>query len=119
MSDHPAAAARATRVPDGYAPAARLDALDDGALLGVSVGGRALCLARAGDEVTALEDRCSHSAFPLSAGDLLPDGTVRCSWHGARFDRRTGAVREGPACDPVAPYPVLVVDDVVYVRAGA
>jgi 3-phenylpropionate/trans-cinnamate dioxygenase ferredoxin subunit len=105
--------------PPGYAPAARLDEIADGALLGVSVGGRAVCLARAGDEVTALEDACSHSAFPLSAGDLLPDGTVRCGWHGARFDRRTGAVREGPACDPVVSYPVLVVDDVVYVRVGA
>ena len=106
-------------VPPGYAPASRLGALDDGALLGVTVAGRAVCLARAGDEVSALEDCCSHSAFPLSAGDLLADGTVRCGWHGARFDRRTGAVREGPACDPVVTYPVLVVDDVVYVRVGA
>ena len=109
----------AALVPPGYAPAARLDALADGALLGVAVAGRAVCLARAGAEVTALEDSCPHSAFPLSAGDLLADGTVRCAWHGARFDRRTGAVREGPACDPVAPYPVLVVDAVVYVRVGA
>ena len=109
----------AALVPPGYAPAARLDALDDGALLGVSVDGRAVCLARAGDDVTALEDSCSHSAFPLSAGDLLADGTLRCAWHGARFDRRTGAVCAGPACDPVATYPVLVVDDVVYVRVGA
>jgi 3-phenylpropionate/trans-cinnamate dioxygenase ferredoxin component len=105
--------------PSGYAPAARLDALAEGALVGVTVGGRAVCLARAGEEVTALEDSCSHSAFPLSAGDLLADGTLRCGWHGARFDRRTGAVCEGPACDPVATYPVLVVDDVVYVRVGA
>ena len=109
----------AALVPPGYAPAARLDALADGALLAVSVGDRALCLARDGDDAIALDDRCSHSAFPLSAGDLLPDGTVRCAWHGARFDRRTGAVREGPACDPVAPHSVLVVDDVVYVRVGA
>ena len=105
--------------PSGYAPAARLDALADGALLGVTVDGRAVCLARAGDEVTALDDACTHSAFPLSAGDLLADGTVRCAWHGARFDRRTGAVCAGPACDPVDSYPVLVVDDVVYVRVGS
>ena len=115
MSDR----ASAALVPPGYAPAARLDQLADGALLGVTVEGRAVCLARAGGDVTALEDSCSHSAFPLSAGDLLPDGTVRCGWHGARFDRRTGAVCEGPACDPVVPYPVLVVDDVVYVRVGS
>ena len=109
----------AALVPPGFAPATRLGALADGALLGVTVAGRGVCLARAGAEVTALEDACPHSAFPLSAGDLLADGTVRCGWHGARFDRRTGAVCEGPACDPVASYPVLVVDDVVYVRVGA
>ncbi len=108
----------AALVPPGFARAAHLDALDDGALLGVDVDGHRVCLTRAGAEVTALDDICPHSAFPLSAGDLLPDGTVRCGWHGARFDRRTGAVCEGPACDPAVPYPVLVVDDVVYVRVA-
>jgi 3-phenylpropionate/trans-cinnamate dioxygenase ferredoxin component len=115
MSDR----ADAALVPPGFAPAARLAALGEGGLLGVTVGGRPVCLTHAGGEVTALEDSCPHSAFPLSAGDLLADGTLRCGWHGARFDRRTGAVRQGPACDPVASYPVLVVDDVVYVRVGA
>jgi 3-phenylpropionate/trans-cinnamate dioxygenase ferredoxin subunit len=106
----------ATLVPPGFVAAARLADLADGALVGVEVAGRRVCLARVGDEVTALADECPHSAFPLSAGDLLRDGTVQCAWHGARFDRRTGAVRQGPACEPVASYPVLIVDDVVYVR---
>lgn len=106
----------ATLVPPGFAPAARLADVADGRLLGVDVAGRRVCLARVGDEVTALADACPHSAFPLSAGDLLPDGTVQCAWHGARFDRRSGAVCRGPATDPAASFPVLVVDDVVYVR---
>jgi 3-phenylpropionate/trans-cinnamate dioxygenase ferredoxin component len=108
-----------TLVPPGYVPAAQLADLGDGALLAAHAGGRRVCLARVGDEVTALADECTHSAFPLSAGDLLRDGTVECAWHGARFDRRTGAVCRGPACESVASYPVLVVDDVVYVRVAS
>jgi 3-phenylpropionate/trans-cinnamate dioxygenase ferredoxin component len=103
-------------IPAGFVRAAGLAEVADGALRGVEVAGRRVCLARADGEVTALADECTHSAFPLSAGDLLRDGTVQCAWHGARFDRRTGAVSQGPACEPVASYPVLVVDDVVYVR---
>lgn len=109
----------AALAPAGYVPAARLADLSNGSLAGVEVGGRRLCLARAGDEVTALADECPHAAFPLSAGDLLPDGTVQCAWHGARFDRRTGAVCAGPACDPATSYPVIVVHDVVYVRLAS
>ncbi|MGE0734038.1 MAG: Rieske 2Fe-2S domain-containing protein [Alphaproteobacteria bacterium] len=35
--------------------------------------------------VQALEDRCCHRQMPLSLG-WLEDGTVRCGYHGMRFD---------------------------------
>ena len=28
-------------------------------------------------------------AIPLSRGEMLPDGTLVCGWHGAEFDCRT------------------------------
>lgn len=102
--------------PPGFVRAATLADLAHGALLGVAVDGRRVCLARLDGEITAFDDACPHAAFPLSDGDLLPDGSVRCAWHGARFDPRTGAVLQGPACAPVASFPVLVIDDVVHVR---
>ena len=35
----------------------------------------------------ALEDKCSHEDFELSAGGVDPDtGSIECVLHGARFD---------------------------------
>ena len=114
------AAIHATTAPPGYVRAAALADLGDAPLVGVDVDGRRVCLVRVGDAMLALDDRCPHAAFPLSEGDLLPDGSVRCAWHGARFDPRTGAVLHGPAhagaCAPAVSLPVLVIDDVVHVR---
>ena len=66
-------------------------------------------------EVYALEDRCSHAEYALSAGEVLPDGTIECVWHGARFDCRTGAACHPPAIDDVATYPVRVDGGVISV----
>jgi 3-phenylpropionate/trans-cinnamate dioxygenase ferredoxin subunit len=66
-------------------------------------------------EICALEDRCSHETYELSAGELLPDGTIECVWHGARFDCRTGAACHPPAIESVATYPVRVADGTIFV----
>ena len=42
----------------------------------------------------------------MSLGDLLHDGTLQCAWHGARYDCRTGEVKQDPA---TAPLPVFQV----------
>jgi phenylpropionate dioxygenase-like ring-hydroxylating dioxygenase large terminal subunit len=34
----------------------------------------------------ALIDRCPHRNVPLSLGDVAADGTLRCAYHGWRFD---------------------------------
>ena len=66
----------------------------------------------------ALHDRCTHAEYSLSAGELNADGTVQCLWHGARFDCRTGAVRQGPATDDVPTFAVRVEGEAVYVESG-
>ncbi len=38
------------------------------------------------NQVSALEDRCAHRNFPLSAGRIV-DGAIQCSYHGWCFDR--------------------------------
>jgi nitrite reductase/ring-hydroxylating ferredoxin subunit len=63
---------------------------------------------RRGSVVTALDDECTHQAMPLSAGELLPDGSIECPWHGARFDCTTGRCLRGPAVDAVATCAVSV-----------
>jgi phenylpropionate dioxygenase-like ring-hydroxylating dioxygenase large terminal subunit len=39
------------------------------------------------NEVAALEDRCIHREVPLSKGEVLADGGLRCIYHGMVFDR--------------------------------
>ncbi len=43
-------------------------------------------------DVVALDDRCPHRGFPLSAGALIGD-QVQCGYHGLRFDQCGKCVR--------------------------
>lgn len=65
----------------------------------------------------ALEDRCTHEDFELSAGPFDPaTGQIECVLHGARFDVRSGEALCPPAYEPVRSYPLKVEDGTVYVR---
>lgn len=65
----------------------------------------------------ALEDRCTHEDFELSAGPFDPaTGQIECVLHGARFDVRSGEALCPPAYEPVRSYPLKVEDGMVYVR---
>ena len=97
---------------------ARLDDLSDRELLGVETPtGDRVCVIRVGDEVYAVSDVCTHQAFPMSAGEVRGDGTIQCSWHGARFDCATGAVRHPPAEEPLPVYEVKVENGEIFVGA--
>ena len=98
---------------------ARLSELPEGSLLAVETpSGNRICLVNCGGEVSALSDVCTHQAFPISAGQLLDDGTVECVWHGARFDCRNGTVRQGPATDDLTVYEVKVEGEEILVGEG-
>ena len=75
--------------------------LSDGKMLLGHAAGEAVLLARQGDAIFAVGATCTHYSGPLAEG-LLAEGTVRCPWHHACFDLRTGAARP-PALerDPV------------------
>lgn len=65
----------------------------------------------------ALEDKCTHEDYELSAGPVdAASGSIECILHGARFDLRSGRPLCGPAYLPVARFPVRVVDGVVWTR---
>ena len=87
----------------------------EGVLAVVKSDGRRVCLVRSRGRVSAVADNCTHQDFEMSLGDVLPDGTIQCAWHGTRFDCATGAVRQGPASDPLPMFEVKVDGDDVLV----
>ena len=90
-----------------FEPLASLGELSEGTVLQrVRSTGDAICLVRQNGQISALSDICTHQHFSMSQGDLLPDGTLQCAWHGARYDCSTGQVKQVPA---TAPLPVFQV----------
>ena len=54
----------------------------------------------------------------VNSEGALDGSTVTCPWHGSQFDVCTGAVRRGPAREPLETYPVTVEGDVGRVDAA-
>jgi apoptosis-inducing factor 3 len=92
----------------------RSDIPADG-VVGGHVGDDAVVLARLGDEIVAVAGACSHYSGPLKQG-LRVNGTVRCPWHHACFDLKTGAALEAPALAPLDRWKVEEKDGLIFVR---
>jgi nitrite reductase/ring-hydroxylating ferredoxin subunit/uncharacterized membrane protein len=69
------------------------------------IGGRRIVLGRTERGYVAFDDRCTHRGGSL-AGGVMVCGMVQCLWHGSRFDTSNGAVKSGPAKEPISVYAV-------------
>jgi phenylpropionate dioxygenase-like ring-hydroxylating dioxygenase large terminal subunit len=104
-----------------YAPVAS-DAVEHD-LVAIRAAGLPVVLYRTeGGTVVALEDRCAHRAYPLSAGELIGD-TVRCGLCGFRYgpDGQCVSVPTQPHVPygaRVRSYPVRESDGLVWVWLG-
>ena len=85
--------------PDLASGVAASDLADGASLLG-HVDGEAVLLVRRGSELFAIGATCTHYSGPLAEG-LMVDCTVRCPWHHAQFDLRTGEAIAAPALNDV------------------
>jgi len=98
-----------------FVTVAQLDKIPENGLLCVEHEGLDLVVVKCDGTVYALEDRCSHEEFPLSAGELV-GCELSCALHGARFDLATGAPRALPAVVAVKTFEVQIEGNEVKIR---
>lgn len=79
-------------------------------------GGEAVVVVRLGDDVHAIGASCTHYGGPLAEG-LVQGHTIRCPWHHACFDLKTGEAVRAPALADNACYDVARQGELVQVRA--
>jgi NADPH-dependent 2,4-dienoyl-CoA reductase/sulfur reductase-like enzyme/nitrite reductase/ring-hydroxylating ferredoxin subunit len=86
-----------------------------GATLLGHVGDEQVLLVRSGTEIFAIDAQCSHYHGPLAEG-LVTGESIRCPWHHACFDLRTGEAARAPALNPLAVWNVEQADNRIFVR---
>ncbi len=86
----------------------------DTTLLG-HVGDEEVLLVRTGSEIFAIDAHCSHYHGPLAEG-LVDGESIRCPWHHACFDLRTGEASRAPAINALAVWQVEHEGERLFVR---
>jgi len=65
-------------------------------------------------EFYAVGNKCTHSGASLSKG-ALGEGRIRCPWHGACFNLKTGDIEDYPCVDAIHTFPTRVANNKVFV----
>ena len=95
----------------------RLDSLENGKALHAEIDGVPVAVVRIDEDVFAIHDRCSHADVRLSDGLVWCETKqIECIRHGSAFSLESGHPDTLPATQPVAVYPVSVVDGEVIVN---
>ncbi|MDQ3419943.1 MAG: Rieske 2Fe-2S domain-containing protein [Acidobacteriota bacterium] len=91
-----------------YYDAVDAAALADGAVRAIEVEGVPILVARVAGEYYAVANRCGASPLPLEFSTLA-EAELTCSWHGCRYDVRTGA-RLDAGGDRLPVFPLRIED---------
>jgi 3-phenylpropionate/trans-cinnamate dioxygenase ferredoxin component len=81
----------------------------------VDVSGKKVCIINIEGNYYAIGNVCTHMGGPLNEG-TLEEFEVECTWHGSKFDVRTGEPTKLPARQAVSSYEVKVQDNDILVR---
>jgi len=109
--------------PDHWYPVAWSRELKPGRTFATHFAGEPIVLVRPKDGLPfALEDRCAHRQVPLSKG-TVDGGTVRCCYHGWRYDASGACVdvpylSKGKLPNGVRAYPCFERDGLILIWPG-
>src|SRR5271163_2920580 len=79
------------------------------------LGDQDILLVRSGPVIFAVDAHCSHYHGPLADG-LVVGASIRCPWHHACFDLRTGEATRAPALSPLSVWRVDHEGERIFVR---
>ena len=92
-----------------------LASLPEEGMLAGHVGKDEVLLVRRQAEIFAISPHCTHYHGPLADG-LVVEGTIRCPWHHACFDLRSGEALRAPAFEPLTCWTVEQRDGNIFVH---
>ncbi len=99
-----------------YRRVAAVDEIPAGTMKPVLVEDQAYLVVNLGDEFCAVGNQCGESPLPLEFS-VLTGSELVCSWHGCRYDVRTGTRNDGGP-DRLLVFPVSVVEGEVRIAVG-
>lgn len=97
-----------------FVAVAKANEIEEGVVRVVRVGDMPIGVTKVEGELFAFADVCTHDGGPVAEGEL-DDHIIECPRHGAKFDIRSGKVKQLPAVVPIPVYAVKVEGDVVLV----
>jgi len=99
-----------------YRRACGMADISPGRMTAVEVEGLPILIANVEGEIHAVTNRCGDTPLPLQFG-TLEGAELRCSWHGCRYDVRTGKRLDGGS-EHLAVLPVAIENDEIRVAVG-
>lgn len=97
-----------------FVAVAKINEIEEGQVKVVRVGDAPIGVTQVDGEYFAFADVCTHDDGPVAEGEL-DEYVIECPRHGAKFDIRTGKVKQLPAVVPIPVYDVKIEGDTVLV----
>jgi nitrite reductase/ring-hydroxylating ferredoxin subunit len=102
---------------ENWVKATEASALPPGQMVGLEVGGKAVCVYNVDGQFYATSNICTH-AFTLLSEGYLDGQMIECPLHAGTFDVTTGAGQGPPITCDLEIFPVRLVGDEVQVDIG-
>jgi 3-phenylpropionate/trans-cinnamate dioxygenase ferredoxin subunit len=99
-----------------FVAVAQVSEVEEGQVKVVRVGDMPIGVTKVDGELFAFADVCTHDDGPVAEGEL-DEYIIECPRHGAKFDIRTGKVKQLPAVMPIPVYAVRVDGDRVLISS--